>query len=177
MHLYDTKLNPSPLLCSDEDENLIFAVVEIYHASEPMHDPSIQELFFSEENHTAFARKLLALPDDGDGDGSMNRIGATCSKDNIVVFQGPTSPLPNGIPTYTVQILNVCVSGCSISNIHLSCGWFSSARLINPSVFKRICYDDCLVNNGDPLAPGQSLSFQYANTFRYPLAVSSVACY
>ncbi|KAL7213730.1 hypothetical protein ACSBR2_016290 [Camellia fascicularis] len=106
----------------------------------------------------------------------MNRVGATCSKDDIAIFQGPTAPLPNGIPTYTVQVMNVCVSGCSVSNIHLSCGWFSSARLINPQLFKRICYDDCLVNNGEALGPGESLSFQYANSFSYPLSVSSVTC-
>ncbi|KAF7151100.1 hypothetical protein RHSIM_Rhsim02G0091000 [Rhododendron simsii] len=112
----------------------------------------------------------------GDAGGTMNRIGGTCSKDNIFIIQGPTSPLPNGIPTYTVQVLNVCVSGCSVSNIHLTCGWFSSARLINPRIFRRIYFNDCLVNNGEALSPGDSLSFQYANSFRYPLSVSSMAC-
>lgn len=116
----------------------------------------------------------------GGSDGSTNRIGfgfGGCSKDNILVFQGPTSPLPSGVPTYTVQIQNVCVSqSCSISNIHLNCGWFSSDRLINPKVFRRVGYDDCLVNDGEPLNPGESLSFQYANIFKYPLAVSSVDC-
>ncbi|KAM7501067.1 hypothetical protein LguiA_025481 [Lonicera macranthoides] len=125
----------------------------------------------------AFAFLLLVLFEEDDEDGSMNRMGETCSKANIDVFQGPTAPLPNGIPTYTVQIENVCLSGsCLISDIHLSCGWFSSARLINPSVFRRICYDDCLVNNGEPMSPGQSISFQYANSFQYPLYVSSVTC-
>ncbi|KAI5583444.1 hypothetical protein POPTR_006G017600v4 [Populus trichocarpa] len=127
---------------------------------------------FYKENNTNFARKLLQLPDAG----STNRIGAACSKDGIDIVQGSTAPLPNGIPSYTVQILNVCVSGCSISNIHVSCGWFSSAKLINPSVFRRIYYDDCLVNDGEPLGPGETLSFQYANSFLYPLSVSSVAC-
>ncbi|KAK6120555.1 hypothetical protein DH2020_045702 [Rehmannia glutinosa] len=93
---------------------------------------------------------------------------------DIVISQGPTEPLPNGIPTYTVEIMNVCVSGCDISAIHLSCGWFSSARLVNPRVFKRLRFDDCLVNDGKPLANGRTLSFQYANTFPYSLAVSSV---
>lgn len=106
----------------------------------------------------------------------MNRIGPSCSKEDIVIFQGQTEPLPNGIPSYTVQILNACVSGCSISNIHVNCGWFSSARLVNPQVFKRMYYDDCLVNDGDALGPGQTLSFQYANSFRYPLSVSSADC-
>ncbi|CAK9156815.1 unnamed protein product [Ilex paraguariensis] len=150
--------------------------MDIYRALEPITGGvRNQEPHFSEGNQTYIARKLLALTDDDDG--SMNRIGATCSKENIFVYQGPTSPLPNGIPTYTVQIQNVCFSGsCSISNIHISCGWFSSARLINPRIFRRIYYNDCLVNNGECLSPGESLSFQYANSFQYPMSVSSVNC-
>ncbi|XP_044497548.1 TPD1 protein homolog 1 [Mangifera indica] len=144
---------------------------ELFQA-EAIKDGSIKRLVFSKENTTAVARKLLQSPDDGDG----NRIGTACSKDDIVILQGSTAPLPNGIPSYTVQILNVCVSGCSISNIHVSCGWFSSARLVNPRVFRRVYYDDCLVNDGEPLGPGETLSFQYANSFRYPLTISNVAC-
>ncbi|CAH1428544.1 unnamed protein product [Lactuca virosa] len=107
----------------------------------------------------------------------INRIwGDKCSKSDIVINQGPTDPLPSGIPTYTVEVMNVCTTGCDISGIHLSCGWFSSARLINPHLFKRLHYDDCLVNNGKPLVNGHTISFQYANTFRYPLSVSSVIC-
>ncbi|KAL6197817.1 hypothetical protein ACLB2K_027610 [Fragaria x ananassa] len=131
-------------------------------------------------------RKLLQSSDGdggggGDGDGSsdggdMNRVGTGCSKDDITIFQGETAPLPNGIPAYTVQIVNMCVSGCSISDIHINCGWFSSARLVNPRVFRRMDYNDCLVNDGQPLGPGQTLSFQYANIFPYPLSVSSAAC-
>ncbi|KAJ4847693.1 TPD1 protein 1 [Turnera subulata] len=120
-------------------------------------------------NH-AFTCNVKA--DTGDG----NRIGTACSKDDISIVQGATAPLPNGIPSYRVQILNVCVSGCSMSNIHVNCGWFSSTRLINPRVFRRLDYDDCLVNDGEALAPGETLSFQYTNSFQYPLSVSSVAC-
>ncbi|CAL0319820.1 unnamed protein product [Lupinus luteus] len=106
-----------------------------------------------------------------------NRIwGSKCSMSDIVITQGPTTPLPNGIPTYTVDITNMCVSGCNISGIHLSCGWFSSARLINPKLFKRLRYNDCLVNDGRSLVNGGSISFQYANTFLYPLSVSKVVC-
>ncbi|KAK4439460.1 TPD1 protein1 [Sesamum alatum] len=176
---------------------MLLFVVGIYGALEPVNEAGSQEvLVLSKINnhhhdHAPTARKLLitsSKQDYGDGgnhdndggDGSLNRIGGSggqCSKDSILVFQGATSPLPNGIPTYTVEIQNVCLSeSCSISDIHLSCGWFSSARLINPSIFKRIGYDDCLVNDGEPLNPGESLSFQYANTFMYPLSVSSVSC-
>ncbi|KAF3786290.1 TPD1 protein-like protein 1 [Nymphaea thermarum] len=106
-----------------------------------------------------------------------NRIGEACSQEDIALHQGATAPLPNGIPTYTVQILNICVTGCNISAIHVSCGWFSTARTINPRVFRRLRYDDCLVNDGNAVPPGGSLSFQYANTRPYPLSVSSVVCH
>ncbi|XP_030514078.1 TPD1 protein homolog 1-like [Rhodamnia argentea] len=124
------------------------------------------------QSHSS-SRKLLQSDDDG---GDMNSIGSSCSKADIVISQGPTSPLPQGIPIFTVQILNVCTSDCSISNIHVSCGWFSSVRLVNPRVFRRVYYDDCLVNDGNSLGPGQSLSFQYSNSFQYPLSVSSAEC-
>ena len=106
----------------------------------------------------------------------IESTGGDCSEDDVAVYQGDTSPLPNGIPTYTVQILNKCVSGCAIADIHVSCQWFSSARAINPRVFRRLDFDDCLVNDGAPIPPGSSISFQYANSFRYPLAVSSLNC-
>ncbi|KAI3499614.1 hypothetical protein L1887_35417 [Cichorium endivia] len=102
--------------------------------------------------------------------------GDKCSKSDIVINQGPTSPLPSGIPMYTVEITNICATGCDISGIHFSCGWFSSARLINPHLFKRLRFNDCLVNDGKPLINGRTVSFQYANSFPYPLSVSSVVC-
>ncbi|XP_042404496.1 TPD1 protein homolog 1-like [Zingiber officinale] len=99
-----------------------------------------------------------------------------CSKEDILLYQGETAPLPNGIPTYTVQILNTCAGSCAVGVIHVRCGWFSSARLINPRVFRRLSFDDCLVNDGAAIAPGDSVSFQYANSFPYPLSVASGAC-
>ncbi|XP_042953165.1 TPD1 protein homolog 1-like isoform X2 [Carya illinoinensis] len=128
---------------------------------------------------TALHRKLLLHDGERPAAGmeETNRMwGERCSKDDIEVSQGPTAPLPSGIPTYTVEIINVCFTGCDISGIHLSCGWFSSAHLINPNIFKRLGYDDCLVNDGKPLLYGSILSFQYANTFPYPLSVSTVVC-
>lgn len=106
------------------------------------------------------------------------RMSEGCSPDDIVLVQAATTPLPNGIPTYTVQILNECLGGsqCNIGRIHLSCGRFSSARLVNPKIFRRIRLNDCLVNDGRPIGSGQSVSFQYANTFSYPLSVSSATC-
>ncbi|KAF7135610.1 hypothetical protein RHSIM_Rhsim08G0193300 [Rhododendron simsii] len=144
---------------------------------------SVEGSRVASEGSTAISilhRKLLrrATDDQEEQEVKPSRIWGDrkCSTSDIVINQGPTSPLPSGIPTYTVEIMNVCVTGCDISGIHLSCGWFSSARLINPRVFKRLRYNDCLVNAGRPLVNGRTVSFQYANTFRYPLSVSSVIC-
>ncbi|KAK8658987.1 hypothetical protein V6N13_029205 [Hibiscus sabdariffa] len=99
-----------------------------------------------------------------------------CSKADIKINQGPSAPLPSGIPTHTVEIINVCSSGCSVSDIHVACGMFSSTELINPKVFRRLSVNDCLVNDGQPLKHGASIQFVYSNTFSYPLSVASVAC-
>ncbi|XP_018682856.2 TPD1 protein homolog 1-like [Musa acuminata AAA Group] len=124
-------------------------------------------------------RKLLQV-DEGtsSSSSSTDRVGDGCSKDDIVVHQGATPPLPSGIPTYTVVVLNLCPSrgGCAMAHIHLTCGAFSSARLVNPRIFRRLRVNDCLLNDGRPLPSGSSISFQYANSFSYPLAVSNASC-
>lgn len=111
-------------------------------------------LFLCFKNPKEISSETFSGIDDGN-----NRIGQDCSKDNIVVFKDTTAPLliPNGFPEYTVEIFNACVSDCRIAEIHVSCGWFSSVRMVNPRVFRRISYGDCLVNDGQPLAPGQTL--------------------
>ncbi|KAF2311530.1 hypothetical protein GH714_024770 [Hevea brasiliensis] len=136
-------------------------------SSQPVSKGGKYTLFAS---HRKLLKRSLAMEE-------PNRIrGEKCTKADIVINQGATAPLPSGIPTYAVEIMNVCVTGCEISGIHLNCGWFSSARLINPKIFKRLLYNDCLVNDGKPLVNGGTLSFEYANTFPYPLSVSSVVC-
>jgi len=100
-----------------------------------------------------------------------------CSKSSMEVSQSPTVPLPSGIPQYTVEMANTCSrSNCSVSHIHLKCGMFTSATLINPKIFKRLRYNDCLVNDGNPLSSGVILSFKYASSFPYPLSVSYLRC-
>ncbi|KAI3456573.1 hypothetical protein Pfo_013236 [Paulownia fortunei] len=156
---------------------ILLFVVGICGALEPVDEADIQEPVFSKGDHAAAAAKTLVISTENNKNDEGVDDSGSCSKDNIVVDQGPTAPLPSGIPTYTVEIMNVCTTGsCSISSIHLSCGWFSSAREIDPNIFERIAYDDCLVKGGKPLNPGEAISFQYANTFEYPLSVSSVAC-
>jgi hypothetical protein len=104
-------------------------------------------------------------------------IADMCTKFDISIFQGPGSPLPNGIPTYSVQIFNLCTVGCPLSNVHVACGWFASAKFVNPKVFRRLKFNDCLVNDGNPIPNGDSISFQYANSFEYQMRVeTAVTC-
>ncbi|MCO5550318.1 hypothetical protein L7F22_003802 [Adiantum nelumboides] len=104
---------------------------------------------------------------------SQQYVHDTCSKGDISIVQGKSSSMPSGIPTFSVEIINMCVVGCVISNVHIACGWFASAKLVNPKVFRRIKFNDCIVNNGAPIKGGESISFQYSNSFQYPLTMLS----
>ncbi|KAK8970374.1 hypothetical protein KSP40_PGU004782 [Platanthera guangdongensis] len=144
--------------------------------------PALRKTFKapSGELRFAFNRKLLdELPGGDGGVAELDRVGETqCTKDDILVHQQATEPLPSGIPTYTVNVLSTCpaTSGCAMAHIHVGCGWFSTAREINPDVFRRLGYNHCLLNGGRPLPGGFSVSFQYANTFPYRLSISSAEC-
>ncbi|RDX67806.1 TPD1 protein-like 1, partial [Mucuna pruriens] len=94
-----------------------------------------------------------------------------CTSRDISITQSVESA--TGIPQYVVQIENTCVSECAPYDIHIHCGWFASARVINPRLFKRLSYDDCLVNGGKPLGSSQIIRFTYSNSFLYPLAFKS----
>nr|CAD1837982.1 unnamed protein product [Ananas comosus var. bracteatus] len=115
----------------------------------------------SPRNQTAGTRKLLAVDGGGGGGGSGSREEMKKRKKRVDRMGGRRARGRTW----------------RLSDIHVACGWFSSARLINPRLFRRLRFDDCLVNDGRPLAPGQSLSFQYANSFPFPLAVTSLSCY
>ncbi|XP_020202209.1 TPD1 protein homolog 1 [Cajanus cajan] len=98
-------------------------------------------------------------------------LHGSCTSKDISISQSKSST--SGIPQFIVQIVNTCVSGCAPFDIHLHCGWFASARIVNPRLFKRLSYDDCLVNRGNPLASTQIIRFTYSNSFMYPLAFKS----
>ncbi|OAY56130.1 hypothetical protein MANES_03G204733v8 [Manihot esculenta] len=98
-------------------------------------------------------------------------IHDSCTNRDISISQ--SRDFTSGIPQYIVQIANTCVSGCAPSDIHLHCGWFASARMVNPTTFKRLSYDDCLVNAGKPLNKSQIIRFTYSNSFMYTLAFKS----
>jgi hypothetical protein len=69
---------------------------------------------------------------------------------------------------------------CATAGIHLRCGFFSSVSLVDPLKFRRLRHDDCLLdcllNDGRPLLGGESISFEYANSFPYKLSVRAATC-
>ncbi|KAL2338953.1 hypothetical protein Fmac_013399 [Flemingia macrophylla] len=98
-------------------------------------------------------------------------LQGACTNRDISISQSIEST--SGIPQYVVEIVNTCVSGCAPHDIHLLCGWFASARVISPTLFKRLAFDNCLVNGGKTLASSQIIRFTYSNSFMYPLAFKS----
>lgn len=109
-----------------------------------------------------------------------HRVGLGCAgAGDISISQGRGTTLPSGIPSYTVEVINRCIDdggGCAIGGIHARCGWFSSVTLVDPRKFLRLAYDDCLVNDGQPLLAGDTISFEYANSFPYELRVAFASC-
>jgi hypothetical protein len=81
----------------------------------------------------------------------------------------------SGVPEYTVEITNTCLD-CIVCAVHLSCGDFANTELVDPATFRRLAVDDCLVNDGGPIGPGELITFQYANSFIYDMKIKSASC-
>ncbi|GJN36212.1 hypothetical protein PR202_gb25052 [Eleusine coracana subsp. coracana] len=98
-----------------------------------------------------------------------------CSEEAVVVLQDNQGPMPNGIPSYTVTITNTCL-GCTVHDVHVACGEFASTELVSPSEFRRLTIGDCLVLDGGAMGPGDTIAFEYSNSFQYDMDVVSVSC-
>ncbi|TVU50349.1 hypothetical protein EJB05_01718, partial [Eragrostis curvula] len=97
--------------------------------------------------------------------------------EDISIFQGRASNLPSGVPAYKVEVTNRCLDDdCAIAGIHVRCGWFSSVALVDPRKFRRLRHNDCLLNDGRPMRAGETISFEYANSFPYRLSVTVATC-
>ncbi|BBH01605.1 hypothetical protein Prudu_011913 [Prunus dulcis] len=117
--------------------------------------PAILRIFLKKEEYSRTAG-LGIVP---------NANAAECSKQFLEVIQ-----------VFQVQILNECPSGCRIGQIHLSYGSFHSERLIRPQILRPLGNNECLVNNGIPIATGATVSFEYASPNQFPFSVSSLFC-
>ncbi|KAF8689377.1 hypothetical protein HU200_041919 [Digitaria exilis] len=98
-----------------------------------------------------------------------------CSEAVMEVSQVDAGLLPSGIPSYSVTITNTCLD-CTVRDVHVSCGEFASTVLVDPASFRRLAYGDCLVMDGGPIGPGDTVSFEYSNSFAYSMDVASVSC-
>nr|XP_051229426.1 TPD1 protein homolog 1B-like [Lolium perenne] len=118
----------------------------------------------------------------------MLDVGGAPSPSDIVIVHGCSDPeelmhlsqsragsTGGGMPEYTVEITNTCLD-CNVCNVHLSCGNFTSTELVDPATFRRLAVNDCLVNNGGPIGPGELITFHYANSFIYDMKVKSASC-
>lgn len=118
-------------------------------------------------------RKLVLVVIQRNNRVSMFVVGIAdeCTNKDISITQRRDgSP---GMPRFSVQIVNTCVSDCAPADIHVFCGWFASSPPPNPNTFQRLSYNDCLVNGGRPLGHGAIIQFQYANSFMYPIRFRS----
>ena len=95
-----------------------------------------------------------------------------CTSRDISISQSRDEVNSAGIPRFVVQIVNTCMTGC-VREVHVSCGWFASAGTINPRVFRRVAFNDCVVNAGGVLPAEAILRFTYSNSFMYPLSLKS----
>lgn len=122
--------------------------------------------------------KNLATPDDLQGGVSSDLVKnlsytqTSCTLRDISLSQSFLDYGGDGEPRYGVQIVDMCSNPrCEISNVHVSCGMFSSGGFINPSAFRRIRPGVCLVNNGRPLNPLDTIKFSYTSTRMQPLSI------
>ncbi|KAJ1291427.1 hypothetical protein BS78_02G314600 [Paspalum vaginatum] len=100
-----------------------------------------------------------------------------CSSEEVVkVTQDSAGHLSNGISSYYVTITNTCLT-CTVRDVLISCGKFATTDPIQPSNFRRVTYGNCLVNNGRPIAPSETISFEYSNSFIYSFDVVSFSCH
>ncbi|CAM6084662.1 unnamed protein product [Calypogeia fissa] len=113
---------------------------------------------------------LTLLPSANSTLNAVEKLGCECSyRSDLESTQG-SFYLPDGLPIFRVTVINTCLD-CSYSDIQIGCGDFTSGKLVNPAIFRRITDGDCLLNNGNPLAPQDAIEFEYISTFPYPMAV------
>ncbi|XWS53516.1 hypothetical protein CRYUN_Cryun10bG0008000 [Craigia yunnanensis] len=149
-----------------------FLVLIIIFCDLEMHAESSKKLLHSTCSDNSQLTKVNTTTQQAYSSQRKLLVHGSCTNRDISISQSRDST--SGIPQYIVQIVNTCVSsGCPPSDIRLHCGWFASARIVNPTTFKRISYDDCLVNGGKALKTSQAIRFTYSNSFMYPLAFKS----
>ncbi|EOX99058.1 hypothetical protein QUC31_014836 [Theobroma cacao] len=89
-----------------------------------------------------------------------------CSLGNISVSQTKTGTTVQNKPEWQVTISNNCA--CTQSELKLNCNGFQTVEEVDSSVMTQTG-GECLINNGQPVAPFSNLSFKYAWDTSFPL--------
>ena len=82
-----------------------------------------------------------------------------CSSGEFTVSQTQTGKTVGMQPEWKVTISNRCA--CSQSEVKLSCDGFQTVETIESSVLAKTG-GECLINNGEPVAPFSEFSYNYA---------------
>ncbi|KDO40340.1 hypothetical protein CISIN_1g044461mg, partial [Citrus sinensis] len=99
-----------------------------------------------------------------------------CSVGDIQISQ---SQLPGrgGLPTFIVEVRNICPTRCDIAEIHLNCAGFSHENVIDPKILMHSKNSNiCIINNNQPLKFRAAVLFEYSTNFMYKFSVASVEC-
>ncbi|XP_059639049.1 uncharacterized protein At1g05835-like [Cornus florida] len=92
--------------------------------------------------------------------------------DKIQISTVRTGKEVSGKPEWGVKVINNC--NCAQKNIFLRCKGFQSVENVDPSLFLPSADGRCLVKNGEPVAPFDNVSFNYAGDPFFFLPLSSV---
>ncbi|KAK8624671.1 hypothetical protein V6N13_089560 [Hibiscus sabdariffa] len=106
--------------------------------------------------HFFFAALFLALISQG---------YCQCSIADVTISQKQTGKTVESKPEWQVKISNGCP--CTQSDLKLSCDGFQTVETVDPSVMSK-SGGECLINNGQPVAPESDLSFNYAWDTSFP---------
>ncbi|KAG8375813.1 hypothetical protein BUALT_Bualt10G0139400 [Buddleja alternifolia] len=82
-----------------------------------------------------------------------------CDLNNFVIGTVRSGREIQGKPEWNVQVVNTCK--CPQANIVLSCKDFQTVEPIDISIFQK-SGDRCLLNQGRPVQPQESVRFSYA---------------
>lgn len=107
---------------------------------------------------------------------SYSSFTGNCSVGDIQISQ---SQLPGrgGLPTFIVEVRNICPTRCDIAEIHLNCAGFSHENVIDPKILMHSKNSNiCIINNNQPLKFRAAVLFEYSTNFMYKFSVASVEC-
>ncbi|TVU47852.1 hypothetical protein EJB05_07466 [Eragrostis curvula] len=118
----------------------------------------------------AHIRKLL---------GTSKVTLSDCDNYVVVVSQDDEGPVPGppGLHHFHVTISNEDTE-LTVCDVHISCGdlLIDGSVPVDPFDFRLTSPGNCIVKNGDAMAPGDTINFDYSSYAPIPFEVISFSC-